>query len=235
MNDIVLLHGALGASRQLDPLADALRPRFRVHQLDFEGHADSPDRGRPYGVESFGENVLELLDTRGIVRADIFGYSMGGYVAVHLAARHPDRVARVTSLGTKFRWDPATAARESARLDPAVIRAKVPRFAETLEARHARTGGWESVLSRTAAFLAALGDDPPLTDAMLAQIEHPVRIMVGERDTTVSIEEATEVAGRLRYGAVTVLADTPHPIEQVKVEALVAALTGPMANVPARV
>ena len=59
--------------------------------------------------------------------------------------------------------------------------------------------------------------------------------MVGERDTTVSIEEATEVVGRLRYGTVTVLADTPHPIEQVKVEELVAAVTGPMANEPVRV
>ena len=40
MTDLVLLHGALGASRQLDPLAEALRSRFLVHQLDFEGPQD---------------------------------------------------------------------------------------------------------------------------------------------------------------------------------------------------
>ena len=44
---------------------------------------------------------------------------MGGYVALHLALHHPERVQRIVTLGTKFRWDPVTAEREAARLDPA--------------------------------------------------------------------------------------------------------------------
>ena len=224
MKDLVLLHGALGAARQLDPIADALRSDFRVHQLDFEGHATAPARGRPFRMQHFAENVIELLDRHEIGSAAFFGYSMGGYVALHLAGERPELVDRVATLGTKFRWDPPTAAREAGRLDPAVIRAKVPRFADTLAERHAGAGGWESVLACTAELLRNLGDDPLLTDASLPRIRRPVRVMVGERDNTVSVDESTDVVRRLSHGSLTVLSETPHPIEQVDVGRLASAL-----------
>jgi pimeloyl-ACP methyl ester carboxylesterase len=224
VHDLVLLHGALGASAQLDPLADALREHFRIHQLDFEGHGHAKPRGRPFRIQSFAENLLELLDTKGIDAARVFGYSMGGYVALHLATQHPARVDRIATLGTKFRWDPDTATREARRLDPVAIRAKVPQFADTLEKRHERAGGWESVMANTADLLRTLGDHPLLTDESLAEIPHPVRVLVGDRDNTVSVDESTAVAGRLPNGSVTVLPNTPHPIEQVDVATLATAL-----------
>lgn len=150
----------------------------------------------------------------------LFGYSMGGYVAVYLAMTRPDRVDRVVTLGTKFRWDPATAARDVARLNPHAIRAKVPHFAETLAARHDGAGGWERVLADTAELLRDLGDNPLLTDATLAAITQPVRVIVGDQDATVSVEESTTVANMLAAGSLTVLPNTAHPVEQVTVDVL---------------
>ena len=223
-HDIVLLHGALGASNQLDALAAALRPHVRVHQLDFEGHANSPPRGRPFRIEFFAENVVELLDASEINSARLFGYSMGGYVATYLAMRHRDRVDAVATLGTKFRWDPTTAAREAGRLDPNAIRAKVPRFADTLAARHESAGGWEAVLARTADLLRELGDRPLLFDENLTRVQQDVRVIVGDRDNTVSVEESAAVAGALGAGSLTVLPNTSHPIEQVDLAKLAPAL-----------
>lgn len=224
MKDLVLLHGALGASRQLDPLAEALRPYFRVHQMDFEGHGQSAARGRPFRMKHFAENVVELLDRLALPQATFFGYSMGGYVALHLALEHPDRVERVATLGTKFRWDPAYAAREVARLDPAVIRAKVPAFAAALEARHAGAGGWEGVLAGTADLLRHLGKHPLLTETTLPEVKSPARVIVGDRDSTVTVEESSGVATLLGAGSLTVLPGTPHPIEQVDLAVLVPVL-----------
>ncbi|HVE35330.1 MAG TPA: alpha/beta fold hydrolase [Gemmatimonadaceae bacterium] len=224
MKDLVLLHGALGAARQLDPLADALRSSFRVHQLDFEGHATAPARDRPFRMQHFAEDVIELLHRNEIGSAAFFGYSMGGYVALHIAGECPALVERVATLGTKFRWDPATAEREAGRLDPTTIRAKVPRFADALAERHASAGGWENVLRRTADLLRNLGDHPLLTDATIPRIRHPVRIMVGERDNTVSVDESADIARRFPHGSLTVLPDTPHPIEQVDIGLLASAL-----------
>ena len=225
-HDLVLLHGALGASSQFASLADALRSRHRVHLLDFEGHASSPFRGRPFRISLFTENVLGLLDAKGIEQACLFGHSMGGYVALVLALEHPDRVARVATLGTKFRWDTNNSSREAARLDAATIRARVPRFADALEARHAAAGGWEAVLERTADFLRDLGGRPILTDETLGMIEVPVRVIVGDRDNTVGVEESTEVAHALQAGSVAVLPNVPHPIEQVPLDALLPVLLG---------
>lgn len=224
--DILLLHGALGGNDQLLPLAAALEPSFRVHTLDFEGHAEAAPADRPFRVEHFVENVLALLDDEGLRKAHIFGYSMGGYVALCLALLHPDRVSSVATLGTKFRWDSVTAEREAARLDPLAIRAKVPRFADALAARHERSGGWESVLRRTADFLRHLGSHPSLTDETFSRITHPVRVIVGDRDNTVSVEECAGVVQQLASGSLTVLQDTPHPIEQVSVDALASVLAG---------
>lgn len=80
-----------------------------------------------------------------------------------LAATQPHLVTAVATLGTKFRWDPATAAREAGRLDPATIRAKIPKFADTLAKRHAGAGGWEIVATQTAEQLRNLGDHPVLS------------------------------------------------------------------------
>ena len=214
-HDIVLLHGALGASNQLDGLAAVLRPHFRVHQLDFEGHANAPSRSRPFRIQYFAENVVELLDASGTSSARLFGYSMGGYVATYMAMQHPDRIEAVATLGTKFRWDPATAAREATRLDPNAIRAKVPRFADTLATRHENAGGWEAVLARTGDLMRELADHPLLSDDDLARIRQRVRVIVGDRDNTVSVEESAAVAGALGAGSLTVFPSTSHPIEQV--------------------
>jgi pimeloyl-ACP methyl ester carboxylesterase len=225
MKDLVLLHGALGASGQFNTLAETLRPRFRIHQIDFEGHGAVAPCGRPFRIQHFVANVVELLDRLALEQAAFFGYSMGGYVALCLGLGHPDRVDRVTTLGTKFRWDPAHAAREVARLDPSLIQSKVPSFAAALEARHARAGGWRGVLAGTAELIGHLGDHPLLTDSTLPGIAAPVRVIVGDRDNTVTVEESSAVARSLASGSLTVLPDTPHPIEQVDVEVLAPVLT----------
>jgi pimeloyl-ACP methyl ester carboxylesterase len=220
-HDLVLLHGALGASTQFDALARSVEPHFRVHLLDFEGHGSAPPRGRPFRIPFFSENVLELLDSRRIERALLFGYSMGGYVALHLALEHPGRVARVATLGTKLYWDPQTATLEAARLDPSAIRAKVPKFAEALAARHEQAGGWERVLADTADLLRDLGDHPLLSDMELRRITRPVHIVVGDRDATVGLPESAAASRSLIDGMLTVLADTPHPLERVDLTRLV--------------
>jgi pimeloyl-ACP methyl ester carboxylesterase len=224
---VLLLHGALGAAAQLAPLAAALAQRLGrpVDVLEFEGHGDTAAHPGGYSIERFAEQVAERLDAAGVERAALFGYSMGGYVALHLARVRPERVAAVATLGTKFRWDPETAAREAARLDPAAIRAKVPRFAEALAARHGgAAGGWEAVLARTAALLRSLGERPLLTDAALAEVAARVRVIVGDRDATVTVEETAGSYRALSNGELLVLPRTPHPLEQLDAERLAGAL-----------
>jgi pimeloyl-ACP methyl ester carboxylesterase len=145
---------------------------------------------------------------------------MGGYVALKLAAESPELVSRVATLGTKLAWTPAVAAKEAGRLDPEVIRAKVPKFGEMLEKRHAGAGGWESVLAKTATLMKDLGHNPELNSNEMSKIDRPVRLMVGDRDAVVSIEETVAGAKAVPAGESAVLPNTVHPFEQVRLPLL---------------
>jgi pimeloyl-ACP methyl ester carboxylesterase len=222
--DLLLLHGALGATIQFQPLIPLLTQQFTIHTLNFEGHGDVPARDRPFRIEHFVENVLDYLVTGTIQTTRIFGYSMGGYVASQLAASHPETVHSIATLGTKFYWDSETAAREIGFLDPDKIRAKVPHFADALDARHT-AAGWQAVLRSTAGLLNSLGDTGGLRAPTLAQVQCPVRVIVGDRDRTVGVPETHEVYRALPQGQLEVLPATVHELERVPVERLVYSLT----------
>ena len=221
--DLVLLHGALGDAGQLAPLATRLGSTRRVFVLELEGHGGTPLRDRPLRIESFASDVIAKLDGRGITQAHFFGYSMGGYVALYLASIAPDRIARVATLATKLVWTPEIAARESAMLDAATIRAKVPKFAAALEARHT-AAGWEALLASTAELMHELGARPRITDDLLATIKQPVRIAVGDRDATVTIDESVAAVRRLAGGELEVHPRTAHPFEKAPVDRIARSL-----------
>jgi pimeloyl-ACP methyl ester carboxylesterase len=211
---LLLLHGAVGAGSQFDFLLPLLAERYEVHRLDFEGHGVSPLCARPFRTENFAENAAEYLDRNRLESVDIFGYSMGGYVALYLAHARPQRVRRIATLGTKFDWNPEVAAREVRQLDPQKIREKVPQFAYALEARHV-AAGWEDVLGRTREMMTALGEHRVVTPEMLSGIPHRVRIGVGDRDSMVTIGESWEAYRALPLGELEVLPATPHPLEKI--------------------
>ena len=215
MKDLLLLHGALGDRTQLEPLKAALEGRFRCHVIEFEGHGSTPTP-HPYKIDRFCDNVLVYTAEQSLERPCVFGYSMGGYVALSLAAL-PGQLESVATLGTKLAWTPAFAALETRKLNAGKIREKVPAFAELLERRHAKAGGWDIVLQRTAALMTELGSSPLIEDDVYRLITVPARLMVGDRDTVVSVDETARAAQALSHGQLVVLPDTPHPFEQVDV------------------
>ena len=210
--DLILIHGALGAQSQLEPLLPLLGDA-RAHAIELEGHGSTPSAA-DYDMRRFVANVRDFMTTERIGRAALFGYSMGGYVALLLAAEHPEMVTSVATLATKLAWTPEVAARETRRLDPTTIRAKVPAFARELEERHAGAGGWELVLSRTAALMTGLGARPPVDEALLGRIGCPVLLMVGDSDAVVTVDETAAAARAIPGGRHVVLPTTPHPFEQ---------------------
>ena len=134
---LLLLHGALGSAAQFDALRQHLPAGQRVWAPDFPGHGGQPTGSTEFSIPAFADSVLAFLDAQNAGPVDVFGYSMGGYVGLYLAWKHPERVRQLWTLGTKFDWTPETAARESSRLDPEKMAAKVPAFAEALARRHA--------------------------------------------------------------------------------------------------
>jgi pimeloyl-ACP methyl ester carboxylesterase len=219
MQPIILLHGAIGASDQLQPLADALKQRgFQPHLFDFSGHGNKPMHEAGFGMEVFVAELQQYILEHNLQQPAVFGYSMGGYVALTLAARAPQLVGRIATLATKFAWDPETAAKESKMLDPDTIREKVPKFAAALAQRHGAS--WEHLLQQTADMMRDLGNQPALSQDMLGQVQTPVLLGIGDRDNMVSLDETLQVFKTLPQSQLYMLPGTKHPIETMPIDNL---------------
>lgn len=211
---LLILHGAIGASRQLRAIAAQLSAQYEVHLFDFPGHGGKELPEAPFSIQLFADAALEYIEVHRLQQLTIFGYSMGGYVAMYLAKHHPQYITRVITLGTKFHWDEATAAREIKMLDSTAITAKVPDFAAILADMHA-PNDWKLILQRTADMLMAMGRDNPLKPDDYKDIKTDALIMLGDRDKMVTLEETVATYKALPEAKMAILPGTPHPVEKV--------------------
>lgn len=213
---LLLLHGALGSKDQFTLLKEQLSSEFEVHTLDFEGHGNRPS-SHSFSIDLFVANVIDYLKEHAIENTHIFGYSMGGYVALQLANKHPKYVQKIITLGTKFAWDKETAAKEVKMLNPEKIEEKIPAFAKKLATTHPKND-WKEVMHKTAAMMEELGNGKRISTQELSHIEQEVHITIGSKDHMVSIEESKESADILPNGSLEILEEIPHMIDQISID-----------------
>lgn len=102
--DLVLIHGlaANHAFWHLNVLLPLARG-YRVTVYDLRGHGYSGMPRSGYTSAHLAEDLLGLLDHLGIRKAGLVGHSLGGVVALHFAALHPERVARLVIADSRVR------------------------------------------------------------------------------------------------------------------------------------
>ena len=218
METILLLHGAIGSKDQLQPLKIILEHEFVVHTINCSGHGGEAFACE-FSIPRFASEVARHIEENQLSTLHIFGYSMGGYVAMYLALTKPQLVKSITTLATKFYWDETTAAKEVKMLDPDIIETKLPGFAAQLQQRH-HPNNWRKVLAETSGMLQSMGKENPLTGAAYGTIKTPALIMLGDRDKMVALDETLSVYKSLHNAQMAVLPGTPHPLEQVDMEQL---------------
>ena len=84
MKNILILHGAIGSKDQFELLKHQLVKKYNVHSINFSGHGGEVFKSK-FNIAQFAEDVLNYLNSKNIESIDVFGYSMGGYVALYLA------------------------------------------------------------------------------------------------------------------------------------------------------
>ncbi|MBK9332619.1 MAG: alpha/beta fold hydrolase [Ignavibacteria bacterium] len=223
MKDLILLHGAIGSSEQLETIANNLKDEYRITLLNFTGHGGKQIPDEKFSIEMFAADVLNLLKKSRTDNADIFGYSMGGYVALYIARHYPGKLNRIFTLGTKFEWSPEISQREIRMLNPEKIKEKLPEFAEELSKRHS-SEDWKTVLRKTSEMMTDMGNKNPLTDEDFKLIDNEIMISVGDSDKMVSEEESLHVSDLLKNGRFMRMTDTLHPIEKVSIKLITNAL-----------
>lgn len=103
---LLLLHGGLfDIEQQFGALIPALSADRRVIATDFQGHGRTNDIDRPLNTADLASDVVGLLKHLGVGEIDVFGFSVGGAVALHLAIKHPQLIRKLIVSSVSFNPD----------------------------------------------------------------------------------------------------------------------------------
>lgn len=235
---LILLHGTGGHlenyARNIMPLAQ----HFRVIALDFLWHGMSQTEGFEHEViPNLVDQVIDVMDVLGLDSAALEGQSLGGWVAMHVALRHPARVSQLV-LTTTMGYRP-----DDGAIDGYVEPDWSQNLASSLEVL--REPSYQNVRSRMARILAdparltdeailvrqAIYRQPALaavqqlfiteylsggtigkhvvTDAALRRITQPVLVYWGDRNRTPP-SLGLRLSQQVRDGCFHCAADTGH-------------------------
>ena len=103
---LLLLHGGLfNIDLQFGALLPSLAATRQVIATDFQGHGRTNDLDRPLTSADLASDVIGLLRHLEMPQVDVFGFSVGGAVALHLAIRHPELVRKLIVSSASFHPD----------------------------------------------------------------------------------------------------------------------------------
>lgn len=224
MKNIILLHGALGSKSDLAGLSVSLKNKgLNTFEVEFSGHGESTFRS-DFDIPQFTKELEEFIQSQSIRDASIFGYSMGGYVALNLARQKRALIQKIITLGTKFDWTKDATEIETSKLNPDAIKEKIPKFAAALQAKHVH--GWERLLRETTGLMNDISLNNYLDETALASIINPVLVGLGDKDKMVTYEETKNVFKTLPDSGMYVLPNTQHPLETADTGLLAEIISG---------
>lgn len=148
---LVLIHGLGSASTVFKPIIPALLQDFRVITVDLPGHGESPFvKGLSMDPKSLGSAIFDTVKSNyGIERFHCAGNSLGGWIALEMAASQPDRILSVVGLAPAGLWlEPATSRSPSEASSYLLAKAFNPFIKPALRIKFLRKIGFETVSPR---------------------------------------------------------------------------------------
>ncbi|MFD8696862.1 alpha/beta fold hydrolase [Kitasatospora purpeofusca] len=223
---LVLLHAfplsAAMWSAQLETLPGPTGDRARVVAPDQRGFGGAGLGSEEPSLDTVADDVARLLDAAGIDRTVLGGLSMGGYVALAFAERHPDRLAGLLLANTKATADPGPARANRERIAAAVLaRDSVRLLLDERMAAGQLGPDSQHLVDRVEGMIAAA---PPATVAwaqramaarperldVLAGVRVPAAVLAGAEDALMPVTEAELMARALPDAELTVLPGVGH-------------------------
>ena len=102
---LVVLHGAYMTIDAMGEVVPELAKTRQVIAVELQGHGRTADVDRPLSYEQMADDTAALLRHLGIEQADVFGFSMGGGVALQVAIRHPEVVRKLVVASASYTSD----------------------------------------------------------------------------------------------------------------------------------
>jgi pimeloyl-ACP methyl ester carboxylesterase len=197
---LVILPGLLSTAHDASPLLDAFAPRHRTIAIDLLGQGRSSRPDIAYSIADQSAAVIAYLDRSQLGPVDLLGVSMGGWIALDVAARRPDLVRHLilaSSGGLRFRTDLTPeffAPQDAETLNRLLMRqsarpAPLPAFIARDAVRRLRASEW--VTLRAARSMISWRDG---YDGRLGQVRVPTFVYWGREDRIIPLEAGRRLA-----------------------------------------
>lgn len=204
----LILVNSLGTSLDIwDEVVSPLGLRYRVLCYDKRGHGLSDAPPGPYGLDDHVADLLGLAKQCDFRQFSICGISIGGMIAIRVAAQHPGKVRRLVlcdtaaRIGTAEMWNDRIAQVREGGMT-AVADTVLGRWVSSgyRELRAADFAGWRNMLARCPAegYVASCASvrDADLTPDVQCIIA-PTRVIAGENDLATPPEAVRQLAGAI--------------------------------------
>jgi len=237
---VVLLHPFPFDSRIWAPMASALPFGIRAVAVDLPGFGKSHLGALAPSVDLAADAVYEALKAHGVGNAIVVGWSMGGYVALALAERHPGFVSGLGLVGSKAEADDETTVNNRLRiardvemsqsvqpvmallgqiLGPTSLarrRALLPTVEAWIRSQHTSGIVWAQ---------RAMARRPDRTHVIEA-FPGPVAIIAGSEDHLSPVQHSQAMHQHAKQGSLTVVPEASHllAIEDPKAVAMAVAM-----------
>lgn len=229
---VVLAHGLLWDVRVFAPQVAALKDHYRCIAFDFRGQGRSEVTADGYDMETLTQDAAALIRTLGAAPCHFVGLSMGGFVGMRLALRHPELVRSLCLIESTADAEPrenvlpyTLMAAVGRWLGPRLVTARVMRvmFGEKFVMDPARAGQREEFRRRLLAndpvgtYRATMGvvRRRPVYDE-IDRISVPTLVIVGDQDQATVPEKARRIQARIPGARLVTVAGAGHtsPLEE---------------------
>lgn len=195
---LVLLHGGLfDIDLQFGTLLPGLSEGRTVIAADFQGHGRTNDIDRPLSAAGLASDVIGLLEHLRVAKADVFGNSVGGAVALHLGIRNPEVVGKLIVSSVSYHPSGDRGQNTEAVGEMTVDMIAGTPMEQSYRAKSPHPDQLQGLLDKLGAFMA---DSHGWSDEDIRGIQAPTLITVGDCDM-VHLEHAIAFL-RLRGGDV---------------------------------
>jgi pimeloyl-ACP methyl ester carboxylesterase len=197
---LVLVHGLGARGEDWAAMIPQLAARgFHVYVPDLLGYGRSPQPDVDYSISMEEQVVVDFMQVIHVPRADVGGWSMGGWVAMKLAIDHPEMVDRLAIYDSAGVYFPATW--EADLFTPSDVAGvhklmamllpnprPLPEFAAEAALRKLQRNAW--VINRS---MTAMTNGKDLLDFRLYQISQPMLIVWGSKDELIPLSAGERI------------------------------------------
>lgn len=221
---LLVLHGAAGCTlHETAPLMRRLESTFHLVGIDLSGHGASAFPGEhAFSLDLFAEDVHTAIEALDLGSAHVFGFSLGGGVALHLAQAYPGLVDRLALFQTNVQWTTDQAEQMKERLHLDRIRAKSSEQADRLQSMHE---DFPLLLQRLRSFVEALPERSQALYTELSNISAPTLVGSVDRDPLFGVDTPRRIQRQLPNARLAILPGDRHSLADAPLSHLAPLLT----------